>query len=123
MPNLKRPPRVLMRERAGRRCALPDCEKFIHGLSRWCSRHHGLSLRYGSPTQERVLRKHTKPYERIVSRLINTNKNHPAIVLVVGELDELLAAAARAAPDNPSPGRMDWRGKMNVELARLHAAG
>jgi hypothetical protein len=36
MPNLKRPPRVLMRERKGRRCELPDCEKFVHSLSRYC---------------------------------------------------------------------------------------
>jgi hypothetical protein len=45
-------------------------------------------------------------------------------VLVVGELDELLATAARARAGNPyTPGRQDWRGKMTRELARLHTAG
>ncbi len=68
----------------------------VHGLSRWCSRHHGLSLRYGSPTQERVLRRETKEYERMVSRLIASNKSHPAFVLVVNELDDMLATADQA---------------------------
>ena|SRR5260221_11966758 len=74
----------------------PDCNKFVHGLSRWCSRRHGLSLRYGSPRQERVLRRDTKPYERVVARLIASNKNHPAIVLVVGELRAPHGGASRA---------------------------
>ena len=122
MPNLKRPPRVQMRERQGRRCDVSTCDKLVHGLSRFCSRHHGLSLRYGGPTQERVLRKTTKPYDRIASRLITANKDHPAIVMVIEELDELVAAAARARAGNPfTPGREDWRGPGRRVLQRARA--
>src|SRR5260221_4966259 len=60
----------------------------------------------------------------VVHRLITSNRNHPAIVLVIGELDDMLATAARDRAGNPyTPGRQDWRGKMTRELARLHAAG
>jgi hypothetical protein len=113
-----------MLERKGRRCELPTCDNLVHSLSRYCSFHHQRSGRYGSPTQARILRRDTQPYERIVSRLITANKDHPAIVLVVDELTEILATAARDRAGNPyTPGRQDWRGKMTRELARLHAAG
>jgi hypothetical protein len=113
-----------MQERRGRPCAVTDCGKPVHALSRWCSRHHQASLRYGSPLQERVLRKTTKPYDRIASRLITANRDHPALVLVISELDEMLATAARARAGNAyTPSPQDWQGKMNVDLARLHAAG
>src|SRR5260221_7443804 len=114
MPNLKRPPRVLMEEKRGNPCAVPGCRTTTHGsMSRFCRRHQGADGRYGSPTQTRILRKTTKPYERVVSELITTHRKHPALVMVFGELDELLAAAARARAGNPyTPGRMDWRGKM-----------
>src|SRR5260370_36773283 len=102
-----------MQERKGCPCALPDCPNPVHGLSHYCARHHQASLRYGSPTQARILRRDTQPYERIVSRLITANKDHPALALVIGELDELLATAARDRAGNPyTPGRQDWQGKM-----------
>jgi len=43
-----------------------------------------------------VLRRETKEYERVVSRLIASNKSHPAFVLVVNELDDMLATADQA---------------------------
>jgi hypothetical protein len=104
-------------------CEVSTCSSRVHGLSRWCSKHHHQSLRYGAPTQTRTLRRHTAPYERVVSRLLKANKEHPAIVLVIGELDALLAKATKAAAFKPHPSRHDWQAKIDVELARTAAAG
>ncbi len=110
--------------RRGQQCAV--CNKGVHGLSKYCSRHHSASLRYGSPTQSRILKTDTAPYRKIVARLLDQNQQHPALVMVIGELEDMLtaAAAAVAAAGRPStPKRADWRGKRTQELARIRTGG
>jgi hypothetical protein len=104
-------------------CGVSTCSSRVHGLSRYCTKHHHQALRYGAPGQTRTLRRHTAPFERVVSRLLTANSDHPAIALVIGELDALLVQATKAAAIKPSPGRQDWQAKVNVELARIYSAG
>jgi len=104
-------------------CEVQGCDKTRHYLSRYCSRHHTHSLRWGSATQKPVLRKHTLPTEQqIVKPLLFANRFHPAVKLVVRRINDLLKLAARVAPrEKPKP--HDWQSRAWRELARLRAKG
>src|SRR4051794_39692167 len=109
----------ILRARKETRCRVRSCRKSVHGLSSLCNAHKIAASRYGEPTQRRILRAETKPYQRTVGRILTANRGPPAVAFVVAELDGLLAEGARLAPLTPHPRRSDWRSKLHVELARL----
>ena len=122
-----------IRARQYQQCEIVSCTKFVHGLSRYCSAHERHDQRFGSPTQGRVSRygiNGTKPYERTVRQIMLCNPDHPALKLVIDELDAMLVKASHnadvasiAGPGRPGLARQDHVGKMYRELARVHAAG
>jgi hypothetical protein len=96
----------------------------VHGLSVYCWKHHGNSLRLGSPTQKRLHRvRDLAPYTKLVGRVLKVNRDHPAIKMVVSEFEIMLADAVGIAAANPAPRPLDWKGRMANELRRLHSHG
>jgi hypothetical protein len=123
MPS-RRPLRERIAERRWQECEVSGCGRLVHSLSRWCSRHAAHANRHGSPIAPAISRAAVKPYEAVARHLLYfPNRNHPAIKLVIGELDALLAKASLYAKDEPKPKGRDAAGRLRHELARLHKAG
>jgi hypothetical protein len=123
MPSSLSLPGPRARDRKAFRCSVKGCSKTLHGLSRYCGRHHTALQRYGHPTQTRILKCELAPYSKGLRRIIQANPEHPALTIIFRELDALLDRASVIAERHPYPSRWDRDGRQWVELARLARAG
>ena len=97
-------------------------------LSRFCMRHASTDARHGHPEARAINKYETEPYRKVFSAFLRANKEHPAIVLLAKELDELIAEGASRAAVTPVPTRKPnsrdtgarWEQKLWHELIRLH---
>jgi hypothetical protein len=105
--------------RPARKCDVERCFRQTHQLSRWCAKHAQNAAKHGSPTQKPLRRPDLLPWRKIAHRWIASNQTHPAIKLVVADLDRYLFESTLVQIVR-RPRRVDWQAVMRLELQRLY---
>jgi hypothetical protein len=108
--------------RGSRKCDVELCFKPCHMLSRWCGTHAACAAKNGSPTQKPLRRPDLLPYRKLAHRWVTSNQTHPAIKLVVADLDRYLFESTLVQITR-RPRRVDWQAVMRLEFQRLYRSG
>jgi len=100
-------------------CSVDACPKMRNGLGLYCSKHHGLVTFNGSPLQHALTSPDLDTYKRSLIRLIQHNRNHPALqgcLTLISKWLEDFSQRAAARGDAPPT---KWQHELDKEVWRL----